>query len=70
MTDTRSMIGAVSKYVTLAGKSCCCGRSWVGLNSSLARRGDDAVDSPCEDMPEQTVVDEPEETFLSGSTQR
>jgi hypothetical protein len=70
MTNPRSMMASVNKYVTLAGKSCCCGRSWVGLNRSLERRADDADDCCLEDMPEQPVVDEPEKTFLSGSAQR
>ena len=32
------MMGFVGRYASLAGKSCCCGRSWVGLNRSLAKR--------------------------------
>ena len=42
MSGTRSVMGTVNRYVSLAGKSCCCGRSWVGLNASLARHGEDA----------------------------
>jgi len=64
------MMNTVNRYVALAGKSCCCGRSWVGLNKSLARHADEADAACSEDMPEQTVVDEPEETFVSASAQR
>jgi hypothetical protein len=31
-------MGFVNRYVSLAGRNCCAGRSWVGLDRSLARR--------------------------------
>jgi len=35
------MIAFVDRYVRLAGRSCCAGRSWVSLDRSLARRTKD-----------------------------
>jgi hypothetical protein len=70
MSDKRSKIGTVGHYVVLAGKSCCCGRSWVGLNASLARHGDDADDCSCEDGPDESLVGEreaDEPTFVSST---
>jgi len=32
----------LDRYVTLAGKNCCSGRSWTMLNRSLARRTKDS----------------------------
>jgi hypothetical protein len=67
MSDTRSVIGTVNRYVTLAGKSCCCGRSWVGLNASLARHGEDpggCDQAPAESTGEETRSDET--TFVSA----
>jgi hypothetical protein len=39
MRRLRSMIAWVDRYVLLAGRNCCAGRSWTGLDRSLARRG-------------------------------
>jgi hypothetical protein len=67
MSGTRSVMGSVNRYVSLAGKSCCCGRSWVGLNASLARHGEDAGDcdqGPAEPTGEETKSDEA--TFVSA----
>jgi hypothetical protein len=67
MSGTRSVMGTVNRYVSLAGKSCCCGRSWVGLNASLARHGEDAGDcdqAPAESTGEETKSDET--TFVSA----
>jgi hypothetical protein len=44
MSNPRSMMGFLGRYASLAGKSCCCGRSWVGLDRSLAKRRDDPED--------------------------
>jgi hypothetical protein len=38
MRRLRSLIAFVDRYVVLAGRSCCAGRSWVSLDRSLARR--------------------------------
>jgi len=37
----RSLIAFVDRYVLLAGRSCCAGRSWASLDRSLARRAKD-----------------------------
>jgi hypothetical protein len=70
MSDKHSKIGTVGHYVALAGKSCCCGRSWVGLNASLARRGDAVGEGPCDEPLDETVVGEreaDEPTFVSST---
>ena len=33
------MFAWMNRYACMAGRSCCAGRSWVGLDRSLARRG-------------------------------
>jgi hypothetical protein len=38
----RSTVRFLDRYVTLAGKNCCSGRSWTMLNRSLARRTKDS----------------------------
>jgi hypothetical protein len=38
MRRLRSAIGFVDRWVTLAGKNCCAGRSWCRLDRSLAKR--------------------------------
>jgi len=38
MKRLRSTIRFLDRYVTLAGKNCCSGRSWTMLNRSLERR--------------------------------
>jgi hypothetical protein len=38
MRRLRSLIAFVDRYVVLAGRSCCAGRSWASLDRSLARR--------------------------------
>ena len=53
------MIGFVDRYLVLAGRSCCVGRSWVGLDRTLARRSGDAPPRSCEPRPVD-VSDEPE----------
>jgi hypothetical protein len=37
----RSLIAFVDRYVVLAGRNCCAGRSWTSLDRSLARRTKD-----------------------------
>jgi hypothetical protein len=37
----RSIIAFVDRYLVLAGRSCCAGRSWASLDRSLARRARD-----------------------------
>ncbi|HEY7197048.1 MAG TPA: hypothetical protein VH306_07665 [Gaiellaceae bacterium] len=37
----RSAIALVDRYVTLAGRNCCPGRSWVKLDKSIERRAQD-----------------------------
>jgi hypothetical protein len=75
------MFSFVDKYVSLAGRSCCCGRSWEGLNRSLARRADEQAAGDCDqpafvasDSPQGQFVDadrEPDEaTFASTSSSR
>jgi hypothetical protein len=71
------MMGFVGRYASLAGKSCCCGRSWVGLNRSLAKRGEDAAGSSCEtptsagsDVPLAGDRDPDESTLVSSSSSR
>jgi hypothetical protein len=39
MRRLRAMLAWINRYVFLAGRNCCAGRSWVGLNRSLDRRG-------------------------------
>jgi hypothetical protein len=39
----RSTVRFLDRYVTLAGKNCCPGRSWVKLDRSLARRTKDST---------------------------
>jgi hypothetical protein len=63
------MIGFVNRYVYLAGRSCCAGRSWVGLDRSLARRAAEDEERSCEarssaasDGPEEPVVAAPLDT--------
>ncbi|MBV9166436.1 MAG: hypothetical protein JO321_07540 [Solirubrobacterales bacterium] len=43
MQRSRAMLSWVNRYASLAGRTCCAGRSWVGLDRSLARRQDDAT---------------------------
>jgi len=38
----RALLAFADRYITLAGRSCCAGRSWVSLDRSLARRSKDA----------------------------
>jgi hypothetical protein len=54
------MFSFVDKYVTLAGRGCCCGRSWVGLDRSLARHADD----PEYESPSCVPSDGPERPFV------
>jgi len=42
------MIAFVNRYVLLAGRSCCAGRSWAGLSRSLARRTGEVPPRSCE----------------------
>ncbi len=42
------MIGFVNRYAQMAGRTCCAGRSWVGLDRSLARRDGDTTPGSCE----------------------
>ena len=44
----RSMIGFVDRWVVLAGRTCCAGRSWDGLDRSLARRAGETPPGFCE----------------------
>jgi hypothetical protein len=59
------MISFVDRYVSLAGRACCCGRSWVSLDRSLARRGDDTAESSCE-SPTFVGNDDPEGLFVDA----
>jgi hypothetical protein len=78
MSNPRSMMGFVGRYASLAGKSCCCGRSWVGLNRSLAKHGDDPSASSCEtpacdgsDVSDEVLagdLDRDEPTFVASSS--
>jgi hypothetical protein len=43
MRFLRSTVRFLDRYVTLAGKNCCSGRSWTMLNRSLARRTKDST---------------------------
>jgi hypothetical protein len=45
------MIGWADRYATLAGRACCAGRSWVGLDRSLARHQETC-------HPSETVTDD------------
>jgi hypothetical protein len=38
MRRLRAVIAFVDRYLTLAGRNCCAGRSWASLDRSLARR--------------------------------
>jgi hypothetical protein len=60
------MFSFVDKYVSLAGRSCCCGRSWEGLNRSLARRADDPVARDCHDTPTFVASDDPHGVFVDA----
>jgi hypothetical protein len=74
MSNPRSMIGFVNRYASLAGKSCCCGRSWTSLDRSLAKRGDDAAEDSCEApsfVADESLVaerDQDETTLVSSSS--
>ncbi len=39
----RSTVKFLDRYVTLAGKNCCAGRSWTMLDRSLTRRTKDST---------------------------
>jgi hypothetical protein len=41
MRRLRSIIAFVDRYLVLAGRSCCAGRSRASLDRSLARRTED-----------------------------
>jgi hypothetical protein len=72
------MIGFVDRYAKMAGRACCCGRSWEGLNRSLARRGDDAADDNeltfiASECPEGSFADadrQPDETTFASTSSR
>jgi hypothetical protein len=63
------MIGFVNRYVLLAGRTCCAGRSWVGLDRSLARRSGDVPPRSCEPPPFDGS-DEPETVTLDTRSPR
>jgi hypothetical protein len=42
MRFLRSTVRFLDRWVTLAGKNCCSGRSWTMLNRSLARKAKDS----------------------------
>jgi hypothetical protein len=41
MGRLRAIIAFIDRYVVLAGKNCCAGRSWTSLDRSVARRAKD-----------------------------
>jgi hypothetical protein len=38
MRRLRAIFAWVDRYLLLSGRNCCAGRSWEGLERSLARR--------------------------------
>ncbi|MGH2871838.1 MAG: hypothetical protein ACRDL5_05190 [Solirubrobacteraceae bacterium] len=38
MSRARSLFSFVNRFVGLAGRSCCSGRSWAALDRSLEQR--------------------------------
>jgi hypothetical protein len=58
------MIGFVNRYLDLAGRSCCAGRSWVGLDRSLARRAAEDQAGSCE-ARSSVVSDSTQEPAIS-----
>jgi hypothetical protein len=62
MPRLRATVGWVDRYASMAGRACCAGRSWVGLDRSLARRQEGATGDSCEGAPEVApfVSDRPE----------
>jgi hypothetical protein len=52
MSDERSVFGFVNRYAQMAGRACCAGRSWVGLDSSLARRAGEVPPRACQPADE------------------
>ena len=37
MSGPRSVVSFVNRYVDLAGRNCCSGKSWAALNRTLQR---------------------------------
>jgi len=64
---TRDTLSTVDRYLKLAGRSCCAGRSWVGLDRSLARRAPETSEPSCEDAPAETAP-EPSEQEIGERT--
>jgi hypothetical protein len=60
------MFGFVNRYVTLAGRSCCAGRSWVGLDRSLKRRGGGPSPGACR-APDLYGADAPDQFLVSAA---
>ena len=59
MSDEHSVFGFVTRYAQMAGRACCVGRSWVGLDSSLARRTGEVPPGACK-LVDEVVAEEPE----------
>jgi hypothetical protein len=41
MRRLRAALAFVDRYITLAGRNCCAGRSWAKLDKSLCARDPD-----------------------------
>jgi hypothetical protein len=63
----REALSFVNRQVKLAGRSCCAGRSWVGLDRSLARRAPETIEPSCEDAPTEMPA-EPSEQGIGERT--
>jgi hypothetical protein len=69
MRRKNPVIGFVSRYATMAGRSCCVGRSWVGLDRSLARHGDDRGAYSCQ-TPDCAASDAQEDVVMAAGPGR
>ncbi len=59
------MIGFVNRYAVIAGRTCCAGRSWVGLDRSLARRAGETPPGSCQ-PPCFDVSSDPDGVTVAG----
>jgi hypothetical protein len=57
----RDTLSFVNRHLELAGRSCCAGRSWVGLDRSLARRAPETSEPSCEDAPAEMPAEPSEQ---------
>jgi hypothetical protein len=65
MSRSKSVFGFVGRYANMAGRSCCAGRSWVGLNRSLDRHAQDPSADECQ-VPLGPVPDGSEDVVVAA----